>query len=221
MKLFARNILITGILAIFAGSSMIAQTGNSQFEQWYRAKYGRPSPTEQARLNVAQVNSASLEAAQPAVAVSANVGFDQWYRAKYGRPSPAEEARLDSAPVNSASQAATQPAVAVSAEPASVGQTPTLGKNALNSLIATAKTPAEHEAIANDYRAQAQDYLAQAKQHEAMVVAYKASPNMTSKNQAATINHCEYFVGKLNGMAVKSQELAQLHEQMAKDAAKN
>jgi hypothetical protein len=70
------------------------------------------------------------------------------------------------------------------------------------------------------YRNQAQDYLAQAKEHEAMIVAYKASPNMTSKNQAATINHCEYFGGKFQDLAVKSQELAKMHEQMARDAEK-
>lgn len=53
-----------------------------------------------------------------------------------------------------------------------------------------------------------------------MIVAYKASPNMTSKNQAATINHCEYFGGKFQDLAVKSQELAKMHEQMARDAEK-
>jgi hypothetical protein len=53
-----------------------------------------------------------------------------------------------------------------------------------------------------------------------MIAAYKASPNMTSKNQTATIDHCEYFVAKFNDLAVKSQELAQMHEQMAKDAKK-
>ena len=53
-----------------------------------------------------------------------------------------------------------------------------------------------------------------------MIVAYKASPNMTSKNQAATINHCEYFVGKFQDLAAKSQEFAKMHEQMARDAEK-
>jgi hypothetical protein len=211
MKTFVKSILITGILAMVASTSMVAQS-NSGFEQWYRAKYGRPSPTVQARLNTPQ-------ATQLTVAVSSKVGFEQWYRAKYGRPSPAEQARLDELQVNAVSQ----PTVAVSAkrefEP--TGQTtPTLGRSELDTLIATAKTPAEHKRIAQDYRNQAQDYLAQAKEHQAMIVAYKASPNMTSKNQAATIDHCEYFVGKFSDMAAKSQELAKMHEQMATDARK-
>ena len=94
-----------------------------------------------------------------------------------------------------------------------------LSKQQLNTLIATAKTPAEHERIAMFYGLSAQDYKAQAQEHEAMIAAYKANSSLsTNKNQASTINHCEYFVTTFKEMAVKSQELAQLHEQMAKDA---
>jgi hypothetical protein len=93
-----------------------------------------------------------------------------------------------------------------------------LSKQQLTTLIATAKTPAEHERIANFYEAKAQDYRAQAQEHESMIVAYKANSSLsTDKNQASTINHCEYFVQTDKDMAVKSHELAQLHEQMAKD----
>ncbi|MHB1856304.1 MAG: hypothetical protein ACYCPM_02610 [Acidobacteriaceae bacterium] len=94
-----------------------------------------------------------------------------------------------------------------------------LGKHQLNTLIATAKTPAEHQRIAQYYQAKAQDYLAQANEHEAMIAAYKANPSpSTAKNLASTIGHCEYFFQTFKDMAVKSQELAALHEQMAKDA---
>ena len=90
-------------------------------------------------------------------------------------------------------------------------------KRQLNSLIATAKTPAEHQRIAQYYQAKAQDYLAQAEEHEQMVAAYKANPSLTAKSQASTINHCEYFVQTFKDLAAKSQELAQLHEQMGND----
>src|SRR5260370_91002 len=94
-----------------------------------------------------------------------------------------------------------------------------LSKGQLNSLISTAKTPAEHQRIAQFYQSRAQDYLAQSKEHEAMVAAYKANPSLiNNKNQASTINHCGYFVQTFKNLAVKSQELAQLHEQMAKEA---
>ena len=51
MKQLTRSILFTGILAMASSSLMVAQTSASWSEQWYRAKYGRPSPLEEARLN--------------------------------------------------------------------------------------------------------------------------------------------------------------------------
>ncbi|HEX9198440.1 MAG TPA: hypothetical protein VF865_02700 [Acidobacteriaceae bacterium] len=108
---------------------------------------------------------------------------------------------------------------------AAFGQTPAkpqhLSKQQLNTLIATAKTPAEHQRIAQFYQSQAQDYLAQADEHAAMVAAYKSNLSLTNnKNQASTISHCEYFVQTFKDLAVKSQELATMHEQMAKEADK-
>ena len=47
-----------------------------------------------------------------------------------------------------------------------------LTKQQLNTLIATAKTPAEHERIANFYKLSALDYKTQAQEHEEMIVAY-------------------------------------------------
>lgn len=94
-----------------------------------------------------------------------------------------------------------------------------LSMRQLNTLIATAKTPAEHRRIAQYYQAKAQDYLNQAKEHEEMLAAYKANPTLsTEKNRASTIGHCEYYVQTFRDLATKTQELAQFHEQMAKDA---
>jgi hypothetical protein len=94
-----------------------------------------------------------------------------------------------------------------------------LNKQQLNTLIATAKTPAEHERIADFYAAKAQDYRGQAHEHESMVAAYKANSSLsTDKNQASTIGHCEYFVTTLKALADNSQELSQLHKQMAIDS---
>ncbi len=96
-----------------------------------------------------------------------------------------------------------------------------LSKQQLLSLISTAKTPAEHLRISKYYQEKAQDYLAQAKEHEQMLAAYKANSSLSNeKNRASTIGHCEYFVQTFKDLAAKSQELAQLHEQMAKEAEK-
>ena len=236
MKTFVRNILITGSLAIFASSSMVAQTSNTGFEQWYRAKYGRPSPTEQARLKTPQVVAASTEATPPTVVVSANGGFEQWYHAKYGRPSPTEEARLETQQINSASPEA-PPTVAASANSgfeqryqaqyghqsltvqASQGPIPAaehLTKHQLNTFIATAKTPAEHQRIAHFYQSQAQNYLAQSKKHALEAEQSRNNP-MRNNNKVvfSTVNHCEHFAQKFSDLAAKSQELSKQHEQMA------
>ena len=94
-----------------------------------------------------------------------------------------------------------------------------LSKHQLLSLIATAKTPAEHRRIAEYYHAKAQEYLAESKEHEEMAEAYKKNP-MTSASKFATgtVNHCEYFAQSFKSMAAKMQELADMHEQMAKHA---
>jgi hypothetical protein len=86
----------------------------------------------------------------------------------------------------------------------------------LSTLIATAKTPAEHQRIADYYKAEAQDYLAQAAEHKAMIVAYRANPS--SKHQASEITHCENLVTSLDAQAAKSQEMAKMHEQMSAKA---
>ena len=89
-----RSILFTAVLALVASTSMVAQSSSSWSEQWYRAKFGRPSPTEEARIQSAQENAAYREVTPVQTVIPANVWFEGWYRAKYGRPSPLEEARL-------------------------------------------------------------------------------------------------------------------------------
>ncbi len=94
-----------------------------------------------------------------------------------------------------------------------------LTKRQLISLIATAKSPTEHQRIAEYYHAKAQEYLAQAKEHEEMADAYKKNPmTNSSKFATGTVNHCEYFEQSFKDMATKMQELADMHEQMAKEA---
>jgi Tfp pilus assembly protein FimT len=94
-----------------------------------------------------------------------------------------------------------------------------LSKQQLLSLIATAKTPAEHTRLAQYYGAVAQDYLAQSKEHEEMAVQYKKNPAFKiSKSVGGPVNHCEYLAQHFKESAAKIQELAQEHERMAKEA---
>jgi hypothetical protein len=87
-----RSIIFTAVLAMVASTSMVAQS-NSWSEQWYRAKFGRPSPTEESRIEVEQASTAYREVTPTQAIVPANAWFEGWYRAKYGRPSPSEDTR--------------------------------------------------------------------------------------------------------------------------------
>ena len=81
MKPFVRHMMFTSVLAMAAGSIAVAQTNNSSFEQWYRAKYGRPSPTEMALAATVQANTAYREETPRQVAVPVNAWYDGSYRA--------------------------------------------------------------------------------------------------------------------------------------------
>ena len=91
--------LIIGILAIGASAPMFAQTYSLWLEQWYRAKLGRPLPTEAAQLNSTRHAKAVAPATDDiSAAAPANTWFENWYRDKFGRPSPLAEASAQTQP---------------------------------------------------------------------------------------------------------------------------
>src|SRR6266853_1437363 len=102
MKTIARTILFTGTLVTAASGLIAASRSDSWLDQWYKAKYGRSSPTEEARQRAEQANTAFREETTRDVATPANRWIDQWYRAKYGRSSPMEEARQRTERANTA-----------------------------------------------------------------------------------------------------------------------
>ncbi len=57
MKTFVRSILFSGAL-VMGANALMAETSNAWLDQWYRAKFGRPSPTEEARLKAEAANTA-------------------------------------------------------------------------------------------------------------------------------------------------------------------
>ena len=94
MKTFLKSILFTSALVISTNSVMAMQMSNSWYEQWHKAKYGRSSPPEEARLNAERAAMAYREETAPKAAIPRNTWFEDFHRAKYGRSSPLEEARL-------------------------------------------------------------------------------------------------------------------------------
>lgn len=91
-----------------------------------------------------------------------------------------------------------------------------LSHQQLLSLIATAKTPAEHERLARYYDERAQAYLTQSAEHQQMAVEYRKNPLISSSKWATgTINHCEFIAKSLKEDAARMQALAQAHREMA------
>jgi|SRR6266567_2971258 len=92
-----------------------------------------------------------------------------------------------------------------------------LGKKQLATLVANAKTPADHARLANYYAAQAQNDLAEAQVHGQMAADFQQSSAASSaKFATGTIKHCQYIQARLKQDAAKMQAFAQQHEQMAR-----
>jgi hypothetical protein len=90
MKRFLSGVLLAGTLAVGLNA---APASNDWFEQWYKAKYGRPSPSEEARLKAERESAASREETRQ-IAAPGPSWIESHFKAKLGRNTPAEEARL-------------------------------------------------------------------------------------------------------------------------------
>jgi hypothetical protein len=90
----------------------------------------------------------------------------------------------------------------------------------LNALIATAKTPADHERIANYYELKAQEYRAEAQAHAQMLAGFMAnSATNNGKAHFGTVDHCDFMFKSLNQRAREAHKLALEQERMALVAA--
>jgi hypothetical protein len=93
-----------------------------------------------------------------------------------------------------------------------------LSKAQVVSLVATARTKADHLRLASYYHGKAADYLADSKEHEDLAAAYKKN-TMTAnmKFKTGTVDHCDYFAQSFKEDSIKMDELAKMHEAMATD----
>ena len=110
MKTLLSSVFLTSTLVLGA-SGLMAQSGVSELDQRFKAKYGVYTPQTEARFRAERANSASREEASGPPARPNWI--ERHYKAKYGRNTPAEEARLKAERDNSASReepAKTEPA---------------------------------------------------------------------------------------------------------------
>lgn len=108
-------------------------------------------------------------------------------------------------------------AIVAFAQSAPQAQPEKLSKQQLLTLIASAKTPTDHERIAHYYEAQAQNDRALAQKHAQMEAEFKQNVvTSSSKWVSDTVNHCAYVVQNYTREAARMEGLAQEHEEMAR-----
>jgi hypothetical protein len=103
-----------------------------------------------------------------------------------------------------------------SSQTTAVLQAQKLSKKELRVLIATARTPEDHERIATHYRAEAERLREKQRDHEEELAAYLKNPSSHPSPKWPTLDqHCRqlaYYYGKA---AEKTLVLADLHDRMA------
>ena len=94
-----------------------------------------------------------------------------------------------------------------------------LTKKDLKVAILNAKTPEDHKRIAAYYKHDADRLDAEAKEHVALAEAYRKNPTLHEQKHpmsGETAGHCQWLADNYAAMAQKERELAQMHEDMAK-----
>ncbi len=91
----------------------------------------------------------------------------------------------------------------------------------LRSLIATAKTPEDHQKLAAYYRDMAEEAKANAAEHEKILAAYNQNPSTHPLAKAAggPAEHCRTLIRLFNDEAKEDLAMAEQHDQMAKAAS--
>lgn len=92
MKTFLSGFLLASTLAVGVNAAPMSSDWS---DQWYKAKYGRPSPSAEARMKAEQENTAFREETRH-LATPRQSWIEDHFKAKLGRNTPAEEARLKS-----------------------------------------------------------------------------------------------------------------------------
>ena len=112
-------------------------------------------------------------------------------------------------------------AFAVAAQtPVSQLATEQLTNRQLHTLIATARTPEDHDRLANYYELKAQEYRAQAQVHAQMLVGFMAnSATNNDKSHFGTVDHCDFMFKSLNQRARAAHKQALEQERLAQVAA--
>ena len=88
----------------------------------------------------------------------------------------------------------------------------------MEEMIQSAKTRADHEAIAKHYDDEAKASQAKAEKHRKMSAAYRIMGTGKGTGTAGFVAHCDKLVTKYEELAKDNLELAKLHRQVAEES---
>lgn len=106
-------------------------------------------------------------------------------------------------------------AVLALAQPAA--QREKLSRKELKSLIASARTSADHERIAAHYRAQAEQLEVKHLEHESDLAEYYKNPSRYPGKYPTMGDHCRSLAGYYKMAAGRALNLAEMHEKLAQE----
>jgi len=100
------------------------------------------------------------------------------------------------------------------------GQRPSLSRKEVKALIASAKTKEDHLNLAEFYKTEVARPQAEATDHDEMAEMYRKNPSPMAVKHPEAIGegHCKEIARRFRESASKAQELATMHEEMAKAA---
>jgi hypothetical protein len=88
----------------------------------------------------------------------------------------------------------------------------------MDQMIETAKTQADHEALATHYEQEAKMLQKKAEEHRHMARVYGVLPYGAPKSAINFAQHCNAVASQLEAAAEENLELAKMHRQIAAEA---
>ena len=217
-------IAISGLLALVASPPISAAQEQLSAKQMEALVAKASTPTDHARLRQHYLNMVAIYTAD----ADAHVEMAKASRRSRGNPNMAAfadpAAQMDRIAQRARDAAATARELATYHQRLSVGASKAevkapsthpampMAQVEVVELIVTAKTPAEHRKLGQQFAAEAAIYTADAERHAAMAAGYRANPN---PRDGAPAIHCDRFVQQVRDAATAARELATYHERVA------
>ncbi|QSA98097.1 hypothetical protein [Methylococcus sp. EFPC2] len=88
----------------------------------------------------------------------------------------------------------------------------------MTAAIQNARTPTDHQALAEHYEQAAKDAEAKVEEHKKLLDQYKARSYLYGKQAMSFQSHCEALIRSYQQVAKSNAEMARMHRQMAMES---